>query len=58
MEVEAVTRAVRWIASRDDRQATHAVILTDSMSLLQKVKSGMESLDRHVSMFDIRLSNL
>ena len=31
MEVEAVTHALRWIASRGDNQTTH-VILTDSMS--------------------------
>ena len=39
MEVEAVTHALRWIASRGYSQTTHAIILTDSMSLLQKVKS-------------------
>ena len=37
MEVEAVTYALRWIASRGDNQTTHATILTDSMSLPQKV---------------------
>ena len=41
MKVEAVTHAHRWIASRGDSQTTRAIILTDSMSLLQKVKSGM-----------------
>ena len=41
MEVEAVTYALRWIVSRGDCQTTHAIILTDSMSLLQKVKSGI-----------------
>ena len=34
---------------------THAIILTDSMSLLQKVKSGMGSQDWNVSMVDIHL---
>ena len=48
MEVVAVTHALRWIASRGDSQTTHAIILTDSMSLLQKVKSGMGSPDWHV----------
>ena len=38
MEAEAVTHALRWIASRDESQTTHAVILTDSMSFAQKVK--------------------
>ena len=41
MEVEAVTRAIQWPASQRDAQITHAVILTDSMNLLQKVESGM-----------------
>ena len=38
MEREAVTHALRWIASRGDSQGTHAIFLTDSMSLLQKVE--------------------
>ena len=58
MEVEAVTHAHRWIASRGDIQATHAIILTDSMNLLQKVKSGMGSPDWNVSMVDIHLRKL
>ena len=33
MEVEAVTHALRWTASRGDSQTTHAILLTDSMSL-------------------------
>ena len=33
MEVEAVTHALRWIVSRGDSHTTHAIILTDSMSL-------------------------
>ena len=55
MEVGAVTLALRWIASKGDSQTTHAIILTDSMSLLQKVKSGMGSADWNVSMVDIHL---
>ena len=39
------SHALRWIASRGDSQTTHASIITDSMSLLQKVKSGMGSPD-------------
>ena len=38
MEVEAVTHAIRRIASTGDNQTTHAIILKDSMSLLQKKK--------------------
>ena len=37
-EVEAITHALRWIASRGDSQTTHAIIFTDSMSLLRKVE--------------------
>ena len=58
MEVEAVTHSVRWIASRGDSRTTHAIILTDSMSLLQKVSSGMGSPDWNVSMVDIHLQKL
>ena len=58
MEVEAVTHALRWIASRGDSQPTHAISLTDSVSLLQKVKSGMGNPDWNVSMVDIRLGKL
>ena len=50
MEVETVTHALRWIASRGDSQTTHAIILTHSMSLLQKVKSGIGSPHWNVSM--------
>ena len=41
MEVEAVTHAIQWLASQRDARITHAIILTDSMNLLQKVESGM-----------------
>ena len=58
MEVEAVTLALRWNASRGDSQTTHAIILTDSMRLLLKVKSGMRSPDWNVSMVDIHLRKL
>ena len=57
MEVEAVTHTFRWIASRGDSQTTHAITLTDSKSLLQKVKSGIGSPDFNVSMVDIHLRN-
>ena len=45
LEVEAVTHPLRWFASRGDSQITHAILLTDSMSLVQKMKSGMGSPD-------------
>ena len=41
MEVEAVTHALHWLATKEISHRTHAVILTDSMNLLQKVKTGM-----------------
>ena len=41
--VEAVTHALRWTASRGDSRTTLAIILTDSMSLLQKVKSETQT---------------
>ena len=36
MEVEAVTHAIQWLASQRDARITHAIILTDSMNLLQR----------------------
>ena len=53
MEVEAVTHAIQWLASQRDIQITHATILTDSMSLLQKVKSGMGCPDWHTAMHSL-----
>ena len=50
------TYAIRWIASRG--RTTHAIVLTDSMSLLQKVKNGMGSPDCNVSVVDIHLLTL
>ena len=41
-----------------DSQTTHAIILTDSMSLLQKVKIGMGSLEWNVSIVNIHLRKL
>ena len=50
MEVEAVTHAIQWLASQRDARITHAIILTDSMNLLQKVESGMGCPDWHTAM--------
>ena len=36
VELEAAIHALRWIASRGDSRTAHAIILTESMSLLQK----------------------
>ena len=58
MEAEAVTHAIQWLASQRDAQITHAIILTDSMNLLQKVESGMGCPDRHTAMHSLRLQRL
>ena len=58
MEVEAFTHSLRWIASRGESQTTHAIILTGSIGLLQKVKSKMGRIDWNVSMVDIHLRKL
>ena len=57
-EVEAVAQDLRWTASRGDDKTTHAAILKDSISLLQKEKHGTGSPDWRVSMFDIHLRKL
>ena len=58
MEVEAVTHALQWIATVATDKNTRAVILTDSMNLIQKVNTGMGSPDWHASMHDIHLQRL
>ena len=44
MEVEAVTNVLRWFASRGNSQTTHAVILTDSMSLAKVELEGQTGM--------------
>ena len=58
MEAEAVTHAIQWLASQRDAQITHAIILTDSMNLLQKVESGMGCPDWHTAMHSLLLQRL
>ena len=58
MEVEAITHAIQWLASQCDAQITHAIILTDSMNLLQKVESVMGCPDWHTAMHSLRLQRL
>ena len=58
MEVEAVTRAIQWLTSQCDAQITHAIILTHSMNLLQKVESGMGCPDWYTAMHCLRLQRL
>ena len=55
MEVEAVTRAMQWLASQRNAQIAHAIILTDTMNLLQKVESRMGCPDWHTVMHSLRL---
>ena len=50
MEVEAVTHAIQRLASQHDARITHAIILTDSMNLLQTVESEMGCPDWHTAM--------
>ena len=57
MEVETVTYALRCNMPQEVTHNTHTIILTDSIGLLQKVKSGMGSPDWPESMFDIHLNN-
>ena len=58
VELEAVTHAIQCLASQRDARITHAVILTDSMNLLQKVESGMGCPDWHTAMHSLRLQRL
>ena len=53
MEVEAVTHTIQWLSSQRDAQITHAIILTDSMNLLQKVESGMGCPDWHTAIHSL-----
>ena len=58
MEVEAVTHATQWLAFQRDTLITHAIMLTDSMNLLQKVESGMGCPDLRTSMHSLQLHRL
>ena len=46
------------LASQRDARITHAIILTDSMNLLQKVESGMGCPDWHTAMHSLQLQRL
>ena len=58
MDVEAVTRAVQFLASKSDIKITHAMILTDSMNLLQNVESRIGCPSWHAPMHSLRLHKL
>ena len=47
MEVEAVTHTIQQLACQCHAQITHAIILIDSMNLLQKAESEMGCPDWH-----------
>ena len=53
-----ISHAIQWLASQRDARITHAIILTDSMNLLQKVESGMGCPDWHTAMHSLRLQRL
>ena len=58
MEIEAVTHALRWLASVDGMEESQGFILTDSMNLLQKVEIGIGTPDWHEAMNTIKLRKL
>ena len=58
MEVDTVTHAIQWLAFQRDAQITNAIILADSLTLLQKVESRMGSLGCHTVMHNLRLQRL
>ena len=58
LEVEVVTHAVQWLASQLDVQITYAIILTESVNLLQKIESGMDCPDWHTAKHSLRLQRL
>ena len=58
MEVEAVTHAIQSLASQHDAHITHAIILTNSIYLLQKVESGIDWPDWHTAMHNLWLQRL
>ena len=58
IEVEAVTHAIQWLASQREARITYAIILTDSMNVLQKVESGMGCPDWHTAVNSLGLQRL
>ena len=51
----SVTHAALWLASHCDTKKTHAIILTEPVNLLQKVKCLMGRPGRHAAMYRIQL---
>ena len=55
MEVEAVTAAFRWL---ENTIHTHIVIVTDSESILRKVRTGMLRAEWHASLRRSRMKSI
>ena len=58
MEVEAVTHALQWLETHTCQTATYAMILTDSMNLIEKIKAGWGSPDWHKAMANLDIQKL
>ena len=50
--------AIQWLASQSDTQIMHAIILTDTVNLLQNVESGIGYPDWHSAMNSLQLQRL
>ena len=55
MEVEAVSNATRWMASRIYLGDTHAIMLKDTMNLLLKIQAGNGNRSGYEAMASMRL---
>ena len=53
--VEAGIHAIQWLASQSDTQITQAIVITDSLNLLQKVESQMGSRNGNTPMHSLKL---
>ena len=49
VQVEAVTHALCWIASRGDNHTTHAIIFSYSVKMLEKLKVEWEAQTGNVN---------
>ena len=58
MQVEAVTHTIEWLAFQSDAHIKHAIILTDSLNLLQMAESGMVCPVWNTAMHSLRLQRL
>ena len=51
----SIAHAVKQLASRGETKITHAIILTESINIMQNVESGMSCLKWHTAMHSLRL---